>query len=72
MVNMTKEDISLLEIYMRGFNDALRDSIINYDNLSPIMLRAYNLGCEDFIFGDDNSLADYQTDEEILVRIYGE
>ena len=68
---MNKQDIELLKIYTRGFNDELYDN--EYcDNLSPLYFRAYNLGQDDFILGDDNPLVDAQTDEEILNKIYGE
>ena len=67
---MNKQDIELLEVYLRGFNDELYDN--DYcNNLLELHLRAYNLGQDDFILGDDNPLVDAQTDEEILNKIYG-
>jgi hypothetical protein len=64
-----EEDKVLLEIYMHGFNDEL-DGISDESNFSDLrLLRAYNLGREHAIMGDDIRSVDYLTNEEILDRI---
>jgi hypothetical protein len=65
---MNEEDKILLETYMRGFNDEL-DGRTEMWNPNPLLLRAYNLGRQDAVVGDDVRSADYQTNEEILTRI---
>lgn len=65
---MNEEDKVLLETYMWGFNDEL-DSRTRMWNPNPLLLRAYNLGRQDAIVGDDVRSVDYQTNEEILNRI---
>lgn len=65
---MNEQDKVLLETYMCGFNDELDDRAKMW-NSNPLLLRAYNLGREDAIVGDDVRSVDYQTNEEILNRI---
>ena len=66
---MNEQDKVLLETYMWGFNDEL-DGIERMWNPNPLIMRAYNLGREDAIVGDDVSSSDSQTNEEILNRIH--
>lgn len=65
---MNEQDKLLLETYMWGFNDEL-DGRTKIWNPNPLLLRAYNLGRQDAIIGDDVRSVDYQTNEEILNRI---
>lgn len=65
---MNQEDKQLLEVYMWGFNDEL-DGRVRMWNPNPLLLRAYNLGRDDAIIGDDVRSVDYQTNEEILNKI---
>lgn len=65
---MEEEDKILLETYMTGFRDEL-DGRAEVRNPNPLLSRAYNLGREDAIVGDDVRSVDYQTDEQILNRI---
>ncbi len=59
----------LLEIYILGFNDELNCcNIKQYEH--HLFNRAYDLGRSDAKTGDDISFSDYQTDEEILNKIY--
>ena len=67
-LNMNKEDKILLETYMCGFNDEL-DGRLKMWNPNPLLLRAYNLGRQDAIVGDDVRSVDYQSNEERLNRI---
>lgn len=69
---MNEQDKVLLETYMWGFNDEL-DGKTKIWNPKPLLLRAYNLGRQDAIVGDDISSdissSDLQTNEDILNRI---
>lgn len=66
---MDEQDKVLLEIYMQGFNDEL-DGILEKSKFSdPLLLRAYNLGSDHAIMGDDVRSVDYLTNEEILNMI---
>jgi hypothetical protein len=65
---MNEQDKVLLETYMWGFNDEL-DGRVKMWNPNPLLLRAYNLGRQDAIVGDDVRSMDYQTNEEILNKI---
>ena len=65
---MNEEDKILLETYMCGFNDELYGRTELW-NPNPLLLRAYKLGRQDAIIGDDVRSVDYQTNEEILTRI---
>jgi hypothetical protein len=65
---MDKQDKILLETYMWGFNDEL-DGKMKMWTPNPLLLRAYNLGRQDAIVGDDVRSMDYQTNEEILNKI---
>lgn len=66
---MNEKDKELLETYMWGFNDEL-DGRKRMWNPNPQLLRAYNLGREDAIIGDDVSSSDLQTNDDILKRIH--
>lgn len=61
-------DKDLLETYMKGFNDELRNKkyITTTDNMLD---RAYELGRTHAIIGDDISSFDNQSDDEILAQI---
>lgn len=65
---MNEQDKVLLETYMLGFNDEL-DGRERMWNSNLLLLRAYNLGRDDAIIGDDVSSSDLQTNDEILNRI---
>lgn len=65
---MDEQDKVLLETYMWGFNDEL-DGRRRMWNPNPLLLRAYNLGRDDAIIGDDVQSSDLQTNDEILNRI---
>ena len=63
---LTVEDRELLKYYMMGFNDEL------YGTSSTVpekFNRAYSLGADAAIIGDDIPEYDYQTDKEILKDI---
>jgi len=62
-------DKRLLEIYMHGFNDEL-DSKGKDVFYYKITQTAYDMGRLDAIIGDDVRASDYQTDSQILKRIY--
>ena len=68
---MNEQDKILCETYKQGFNDEL-DGRTKMWNPTPLLLRAYNLGREDAIVGDDVRSVDYQTNEQILNRIRNE
>ena len=68
---MNEEDKVLLETYMWGFNDEL-DGKTELWNPNPLLLRAYKMGRQDAIVGDDVRTVDYQTNEEILNRIWNQ
>lgn len=65
---MGYEDKELLKIYMDGFNDEL-NGLRRNQNPNPLLNRAYNLGMEDAMIGDDVSSSDMQSDKEIINRI---
>jgi len=65
---MNEQDKELLETYMWGFNDEL-DGRVRMWNPNPLLLRAYNLGRDDALIGDDVASSDLQTKEQILNRI---
>jgi len=65
---MNEQNKLLLETYMWGFNNEL-DGRAKMWNPNPLLLRAYNLGRDDAIIGDDVTSSDLQTNEEILNRI---
>lgn len=65
---MNEQDKVLLETYIWGFKDEL-DGRVKPCFPNPLLLRAYNLGRQDAIVGDDVRSVDYQTNEEILNRI---
>lgn len=58
-------DKSLLEWYMKGFNDELNGSSSTVSD-NEIENRAYGLGALDAIAGDDMPSLDYRSDEELL------
>ena len=66
---MNSQEEALMDIYMAGFVDELR----GYPETKfskPLYERAYQLGRVDALIGDDVRSIDYQTNEEILHRIY--
>lgn len=63
---MTEKEINLLKWYRKGFHDELW----NVKSNPPIeMLKAYELGKNHAILGDDCRSFDYLTNKEILERI---
>lgn len=66
---MTESDEELLKIYMIGWNQCYGG--LNFKALFevPLQKRAYQLGWDDYIIGDDVSSNDAQTEEEILNKI---
>ena len=61
-------DKSLMEWYMKGFNDELYGtSTVESEN--KIENRAYMMGAMDAVVGDDMPEMDYRSDEEILTLI---
>lgn len=60
---------TLLNLYLKGFNDCL-DNKINFNNLHGLQLKAYKLGKDNAILGDDLSHIDNLTNEEILDKIF--
>jgi len=67
---MSLADEHLLETYMWGFNDELRGRERVW-NPNPLLLRAYNLGRDDAVIGDEVTSTDQQTNQEIVDRIRG-
>lgn len=66
---MSEMDKILLDIYREGFNDELNGKKErNYKGHHE--MRAYNLGRIDAIVGDDCRSVDYQTEEQVLEKIY--
>ena len=61
-------DKNLLEWYMKGFNDELKGTTTIMSE-NEIENKAYQIGAIDTIIGDDISLWDDQSDEEIIKRI---
>jgi len=59
---------SLLEWYMKGFNDELNGTSSLMSKHKPLNV-AYTVGAYDAIAGDDNPTLDYLSDEELLVKI---
>lgn len=66
---LNQKDKCLLKTYMQGFKDEL-DGKSEEWNSNPLFLKAYKLGRQDAIIGDDVRNLDYQTNEEILNKIY--
>lgn len=66
---MDEQDKVLLETYMRGFGDEL-DGNVDAPILNPLFLRAYDLGRQHAIIGDDVRSIDYLTNEEIINMIH--
>ncbi len=64
---MDLEDKKLLDVYMEGFRDELDGHVRTFEE--KLLSRAYNLGREDALIGDDLSSVDNQTNEEILKKI---
>ena len=60
----------ILRWYMRGFNDELKgtSTIVSDDK---ILNKAYSIGAEDAIIGDDIPSRDYRSDDEIIRQIIG-
>lgn len=59
-------DKKLLEYYMQGFRDEL-DGI--FREVPEKAARAYNLGRDHAIIGDDNPLIDHKSSRKILKEI---
>lgn len=66
------EDLKLLQIYMKGFNDELDGRVSRVNKISKFSLRAYTLGRRDALVGDDVTSVDKQTNQQILFRIKNE
>lgn len=69
-------DENLLFWYKVGFREELNGTSKEYSKtetfnmcLSTLCKRAFHIGCNDALLGDDNPKLDYQSDEEILKRI---
>lgn len=62
---MDNKDKELLEIYLKGFNDELYEKYFNIYSDS-LKARAYELGKDHAIIGDDVRSVDYLSNEEIL------
>jgi hypothetical protein len=62
------EDKILLETYMWGFNDEL-DNRVEMWNPNPLLLKAYKLGRQDALVGNDLKSFNCQTNQQILHRI---
>lgn len=65
---MDNKDKELLDVYMWGFNDELEGKQKMW-NPNPLLLKAYNLGRDHAIIGDDVRSVDYLSNEEILKLI---
>lgn len=61
--------MTLIKIYMQGFNDCPSGIWKSPIQASLSEMRAYNLGWNDYVIGDDVTSWDNQTEEEILERI---
>lgn len=61
--------MSLLEVYMRGWNDCFDDNDNSEEYRDEKRLAAYKLGWSDSIVGDDVQSLDLQREDEILQRI---
>lgn len=59
----------LMEWYMKGFNDELKGTSTIMD-CSKYLECAYSIGAGDGLVGDEISHLDYQTEEEIIKRIF--
>ena len=68
---MNEIDKELLEVYMWGFNDEL-DGRKKMWNPNTLLLKAYNLGREHAIIGDDCRSVDYLSNEQILTLIHNQ
>ncbi len=69
---MKTEDIILLQFYKKGFHDELnKKSSFNkaHPDINLLNNRAYILGCDHAILGDENRSFDYLSEEEILKQI---
>jgi hypothetical protein len=63
-----EDDKTILETYMCGFNNEL-DVKERISDLSPLLLKAYNLGALHAVVGDDVRSVDYLSDVKILDMI---
>ena len=59
---------SILEWYMRGFNDELKGSSSLYSK-NEIENTAYRIGALDAFYGDDMRSTDYESDQKVLEKI---
>lgn len=66
---MNNTDQELLDAYNTGWQDCPEgiDNSDLYDN--DFLKRAYQIGWDFYIMGDDNPSLDYVTPEEIITRI---
>lgn len=62
------EDNEILDYYVWGFSDEL-EGIESAKFNDPIANKAYRLGRDHAIIGDDVRSVDYLTNEEILAKI---
>lgn len=62
----------LLEMYMKGFSDELNGSLLENEIGGDLYLKAYKLGSQHAILGDDVRSFDYLTEEQILKLIKNE
>lgn len=60
-------DALLLDTYYEGFKACAKNERLRYTNL--LMNKAFDLGWDDYLIGDDVPSHDYQPEEEILKRI---
>lgn len=63
-------DRELLEYYLKGFNDELNGSSSTLPN-NTLITKAYTIGANHAVLGDDTRSFDYLIDEEILKIIKG-
>ena len=65
---MGETDCTILDYYMKGFNDELRGTSVTVPS-SYMLERAYRMGAEHAIIGDDDQSLDLFDSEEILKMI---
>ena len=65
--NIDHTDNTLLDWYMKGFNDELEGST-SVEPDDKLLLRAYRIGALDALCGDDKPSLDYSSNEH-LIRI---
>lgn len=60
---------NLIDAYNRGWDDCFDGTSHVSEYLDPMERRAYAIGWDYYIIGDDLPSVDYASDEEILKRI---